>query len=142
MSENDPNTSPPSSDPPPSSVPPLQYGAATTGYAGAAPDKDSRTMGMLCHLLAIFTGFIGPLIIWLVKKDTSPFVDDQGKESLNFQLTMLIAWVIAGVLSCFVIGIFMYPVIFVLNLVLCIMATMAANSGKAYRYPFAIRIIK
>jgi uncharacterized Tic20 family protein len=121
-------------------------GPGMTGYPGAyvgpEPDKDAKTMGMLAHLLSILTGFIGPLIIWLVKKDTSPFVDDQGKESLNFQLTLLIGYVIAAATSCLFIGLILFPVLWVVGLVFEIMGTMKANQGIAYRYPFNIRFIK
>src|SRR4051794_33293223 len=85
---------PPASTAPGGAVPPVDSGM-TGGYPGPyngpPPDKDSITMGMLCHLLGIFTSFLGPLIIWLMKKDQSPWVDDQGKESLNFQIVALIA---------------------------------------------------
>ncbi len=54
--------------------------------------KDARMWAMLCHLLGFFTCFIGPLIIWLIKKDEDPFIDNQGKEALNFQITVAIAW--------------------------------------------------
>jgi|SRR5688572_19530802 len=111
-------------------------------YVGPPPDKDSKTMGMLAHLLSIFTGFIGPLVIWLIKKDSSPFVDDQGKESLNFQLTILIGYIIGGATSCLFIGLLILPAVWVLALVFAIIATMKANNGEAYRYPFAIRLIK
>jgi uncharacterized Tic20 family protein len=124
---------------------PIDYGT-TTGYpgpyAGPPPDKDSKTMALLCHLLPIFTGFLGPLIIWLIKKDTSPFVDDQGKESLNFQLTLLIVYLIGGITACLIIGWFIVVAAWITSLVLCIMASMKANEGVAYRYPFAIRLIK
>jgi len=111
----------------------------------AAPggvSKEDCTMGMLCHLLGIFTLFLGALIIWLIKKDQSTFLDDQGKEALNFQLTILIAWVAAGVLSFVLIGCFLMPVIWVLNIIFCIMGALAANKGQRYRYPFNIRFIK
>lgn len=111
-------------------------------YIGPEPDPDSRTMAMLAHLLAILLGFLGPLIIWLIKKDQSPFVNDQGKEALNFQLTILIALVISGLLACVVIGLFLLPVIAIGNLILCIVAAVAANKGEAYRYPFNIRFIR
>lgn len=118
--------------------------ASTTPEPQSAgmPPKDSCTMGMLAHLLGIFTGFIGALIIWLVKKDSDPFVDDQGKEALNFQITVVIAWIVAGLLSFVVIGCFLLPVIGIGNLVLCIMGAMAASKGERYRYPFALRLIK
>ena len=113
-------------------------------YVGPPPDKDSKTMGMLAHLLSIFTGFIGPLVIWLVKKDTSPFVDDQGKEALNFQLTLLIAYIVAFIIACVSLGfLFFAPlVVWIVALVFAIMATMQANNGVAYRYPINIRMIK
>ncbi|MBM4088669.1 MAG: DUF4870 domain-containing protein [Planctomycetes bacterium] len=126
-------------------VPPADQGAP-----GAAPDnygppsKESCTMAMLAHLLGAITGFLGPLIIWLIKKDTDPFVNDQGKEALNFQLTLLIGYFVCVVLmfvTCFVL--FFMPFIpMVVGLVFGIMAALEANKGVTYRYPFAIRMIK
>ncbi|MCC6680799.1 MAG: DUF4870 domain-containing protein [Phycisphaeraceae bacterium] len=115
--------------------------APESSPAGDVP-KDARTMAMLCHLLAIFTGFLGPLIIWLIKKDEMPFVNDQGKEALNFQITMFLAYIVSW-LSIFVfIGCVLFPAVVILNLVFCIIATMKANEGVAYRYPFALRLVK
>ncbi len=111
-------------------------------YLGPEPDKDSKTMAMLSHLLGILLGFLGPLIIWLMKKDASPFVDDQGKESLNFQLTLLIGYLIAAATSCIFIGFLIFPVVWIVGLVLSILGTMKANEGLAYRYPVNIRFIK
>jgi len=104
--------------------------------------SDEKTMGMLCHLLAIFTGFLGPLIIWLIKKDDSPFVNDQGKEALNFQITVLIAMLISGLLSTICIGIPLAIAVTVLNLVFCIMGTVKTSGGEAYHYPYSLRLIK
>lgn len=101
--------------------------------------KDEKAMGLLAHLLGII-GVIGPLIIWLIKKDSSPFVEDQAKESLNFQITVLIVWAAAGVLSFAHLG-FIMPLIPIANLVFCIIAAMKANEGIKYRYPFALRLI-
>jgi uncharacterized Tic20 family protein len=111
-------------------------------YVGPAPDKDAKTMAMLSHLLGILIGFLGPLIIWLLKKDASPFVDDQGKESLNFQLTLLIGYIIAGATSCLFIGMLIFPVVWIVGLIFGIMGAMKANEGVAYRYPINIRFIK
>lgn len=97
---------------------------------------------MLAHLLAIFTCFIGPLIIWLVKKDEHAYVDEQGKEALNFQITVVIAWFAAGVLSFLCIGFLLFPLIWIGDLIFCILACVAANKGEHYRYPVAIRFIK
>ena len=106
--------------------------------------KDSCTMGMLAHLLGALFGFLGPLIIWLVKKDADPFVDDQGKEALNFQITILFGLLAAGLLTGVSCG-FLFPVMGVpplLSLIFGIMGCLEANKGIAYRYPFAIRLIK
>lgn len=105
---------------------------------------EDRTMAMLCHLLAIFTGFIAPLIIWLIKKDQSKFVDAHGKEALNFQITLLIAWLAAVLLTCvtFGLGAPLGAVVMVIAIIFCVMAALEANKGNMYRYPFAIRLIK
>ena len=109
-----------------------------------APSKDNLTMAMLCHLLGALLGILGALIIWLIKKDDHPFIDDQGKESVNFQLTMLITHVLAGVIAVASCGfLFFLPMItYVVGLVLGIMGAVEANQAKWYRYPFNIRFIK
>ncbi len=106
------------------------------------PTNDEKSMGMLSHLLAIFFGFLAPLIIYLIKKDESKYVGEQAKESLNFQLTMMIAYIICFFLMFILIGIFLMVILHVFRLVVCIIATIKANEGKMYRYPFTIRIIK
>ena len=105
-------------------------------------NKDARTFAMLAHLLAIFTSFVGPLVIWLVKKDEHPFVDEQGKEALNFQITIAIAYVAASLLSFLCIGFLLFPAVGVVDLIFCIMACVAANKGEHYRYPVSLRLVK
>ena len=104
--------------------------------------KDARTMAMLCHLLAIFTSFLGPLIIWLIKKDDHPFVNEQGKEALNFQITVVLASIIAGFSTIICIGFVLLPAVCIANLVFCIIATVKANKGEHYRYPVSLRLVK
>ena len=99
-------------------------------------------MAMLMYLLAILTGWLAPLIIWLIKKDQSPFINDQGKELLNFQLTVFIAMVISGILTIVVIGCVMLPIVIVCNFIFSIIGALAVNRGEAYRFPFNIRLIK
>lgn len=113
-----------------------------------APDKDERFWGMLCHLIA-FSGYLiplgsvlGPLVVWLIKKDEMPFVNDQGKESLNFQLTMLIAVIISGILAFVVIGFLLLGILIIYQIIVVIMASIKANEGVRYRYPHTIRFIK
>jgi uncharacterized Tic20 family protein len=110
--------------------------------------QEQKTWGMLAHL-ASFAGLIiplgnilGPLVVWLVKKDTMPFVDDQGKEALNFNITVFIAVLVSGLLTLILIGFLMLLVVGLGWLVLTIMAAMKANEGVGYRYPFTLRLIK
>lgn len=119
------------------------------------PSKDERMWAMFAHLsgpLGAFLSvnslsFLGPLIIWLVKKDESDFVDNQGREALNFQLTMLTANLGLGAVlgvSCFTLLPLVGPlfiVVFILQIVLGIIAAVKANDGQLYRYPINIRFI-
>ena len=108
-----------------------------------------RTWCMLAHATAL-VGFlvpvaghiVGPLIIWLAKHQDSPEIDAHGKESLNFQISMLIYDVIAGILCLVLIGFVLLVVLCVVNTVLVIIASVRASEGKLYRYPFTIRLIK
>lgn len=110
--------------------------------------EDEKTLGMLCHLLGILTGFIGPLILWLVKKDTSRYIDYHGREALNFQITLFIVLFTLTILTMFLmiifIGILLIPVIImipILALIVEIIAAVAAQKGEFYRYPCCIRLI-
>ena len=107
-----------------------------------SPSKDDCNIALLAHLLGIFTGFVGPLIIWLLKKDSSTFVAEESKEALNFQITMAIAFIVSGLLFIIVIGIVLMPILVLLNIVFCIVGAMAASKGNHYKYPFSIRLIK
>ncbi|HEX7641808.1 MAG TPA: DUF4870 domain-containing protein [Burkholderiaceae bacterium] len=106
-----------------------------------APSKDDSTMAMLAHLLGIFFGFIPSLVIWLIKKDDSPFVAQEAREALNFQITLIIGYAIAAALTFIVIGALLFPALYILNIVFCILAAVTSSKGQAYRYPFAIRLI-
>ena len=106
------------------------------------PSKDDCNIAMLAHLLGIFTGFIGALILWLVKKDESSFITDQAKEALNFQITIAIAFFVSWILAFVLIGMLLIPVLVIVNLVFCILGAVAASKGQAYKYPFALRLVK
>jgi uncharacterized Tic20 family protein len=108
---------------------------------GTAPTSDDRNMAMLAHLLGIFFGFVPALVIWLIKKDSSPFVAQEAKEALNFQITMLIGFFIAGLSMMILIGLLLVPALGIVDLVFCILAAVATSKGQPYRYPFAIRLI-
>lgn len=103
---------------------------------------EARQLAMFAHLSGILVGFIGPLIIWLIKREELPFVDRQGKEALNFQINVLIAAAIGAVTTVICIGFVLLPAVIVANVVFCIIAGIAANEGKEYQYPFMIRLIK
>lgn len=102
---------------------------------------------MMCHLSALpffytlLGGIIAPLVVWSIKKDEFAFVDVHGKEAINFQLTMLIYWGIAIALACLTFGASV-GVATVFDVVLVVIASVRANSGELYRYPFTIRLIK
>lgn len=117
---------------------------AAQNTASAAVSADDANLAMLAHLLSIVFGFIAPLIIWMISKDQPQkgFVADQAKEALNFQITVIIALCIAGVLIVIFIGILLVPMILVVNFVLCILAGLKAREGVAYRYPFTLRLLK
>lgn len=110
--------------------------------------NDVKNWGMLCHLIALlamplgFGHILGPLIVWLMKRETHPFIDDQGKESLNFQISMSLYTLVAALSLCIVIGVVLLPVIVVLNVIFVIIASIKASSGEAYRYPLTIRLVK
>lgn len=111
-------------------------------------DKDERMWGMLCHLSALagfiipFGNIIGPLIVYSMKKDEYPFVVDQGKESLNFQISVLIYLAISLVTILLLVGIMFLVIIPLCSLILTVLASVRANDGEYYRYPFCIRFIK
>jgi uncharacterized Tic20 family protein len=111
--------------------------------------SNTRTWTVLCHASALVGFFVpwaghilGPLIIWLAKRGDSPEIDAHGKESLNFQISMLIYSLIAGVLCLVLIGFVLLGILHILNLVLVIIASIQASEGKLYRYPISIRLIK
>lgn len=102
---------------------------------------------MLAHISALsgfiipFGSILGPLIIWLIKRDEMSFVNDQAKEALNFNISMTIYAIVAGVLIFVAIGIVLLPVVLISWLVLTIMAAVKANEGVAYRYPLTLRLV-
>lgn len=149
-----PPPAPGASVPPPAgAVPPPAYNAPPPGYAAAPPpayagaqpplsDSDQRMWAMLAHVGGILFSFIAPLIIWLMFKDRGRFVDEQAKEALNFQITLIIGYVISGILFIIIIGAILFFVVWLAAIIFGIMAAIAANKGEAYRYPVAIRLIK
>ncbi len=114
-----------------------------------AGDDRERLWALFAHLGALsfmlglpFGNIIVPLGIWLAKKDDSPFVDDHGKESLNFQITMMIYFSAAAVLCLVLVGFLLLPLLFIGEIVFIFIAGIKAQSGTTYRYPLTIRMIR
>lgn len=106
------------------------------------PTPDEKTMGILSHILCLVGGFIAPLIIYLIKKDESPYIREQAKEALNFQITVIICYIISWILIFVVVGLLLVFLVLIADLILIIIATIKASEGKLYRYPINFRFIK
>ena len=136
-------------------TPPSSTGADAGGPGAGIPAASSRQWAMLSHLLSLLGylialgHFVPPLVIWLSKRDEDEFVADQSKESLNFQITFLIAYVVAGVLLvALTLTVCLAPLgwliaagVSVAHLVLVIVAGIKASDGVRYRYPVTIRFL-
>lgn len=116
---------------------------------GTAPTQDERTWGMIAHLSAfavfvfpLFGNILGPLIVWLARRDTSAFVEMEAKEALNFNISVGLAGLVCGVLTFVLVGIPLGTLVFLGWLVLTIIAGIKANEGIGYRYPVALRLVK
>ena len=120
-----------------SASPATQYGQTVVG----SPTSDDRTMATLAHALAIFSGFVGPLIIMLVKGDQSTYVKHHAVEALNFTITVTIAAFVSSLLILVLIGLLLLPIVLLGAVVLQIMAALAANRGEWYRYPLTLRLV-
>ena len=112
--------------------------------------KQERMWGMFCHLAALASliiwipgaNILGPLAIWLIKKNEMPLVDQEGKESMNFQISLTIYGAVSFALCFIFIGFVLMPLIAIAGLVLIIMASVKTHNGEKFRYPFTIRFIK
>lgn len=121
----------------------------TSTVEATLPDASIRNMAMAVHLSALIAWvgiplghIIGPLVVWLTQRDKSEFIDQHGRESLNFQLSITLYSIIAFVLCFIFIGFLLLIAIFVMHLTLSIIAAMRANEGLHYRYPMTIRFIR
>ena len=110
----------------------------------STPSQEERNLALLMHILAFFTGFIGPLVIWLVKKDESEFLDQHGRDALNFQISLLIYSLVVGLLALVTCGIGAVLVIPLLIYVIigCVMAAIQGYNGEPCKYPLAIQLLK
>lgn len=132
---------------PPASAPPTPPAAAPARKQ--MTESEEKTWGMFCHLaaLAAFVGvpvgnIVGPLIVWLIKREQSDFVAEQGRNALNFQISMAIYTLLSALLIFFVVGIFLLIGLGVFNLVMVILSAIRANRGEIATYPLCIEFIK
>jgi uncharacterized protein len=138
-------SAPPPAAPPPQAPPPQAWSPAGP-LASAAADANARQWAMIAHLsalagLIIGLNWLGPLIVYLVKKDEHPFIADQSREALNFNLSVFIYIIVAAILIILVVGLLLLPAVAIAWLVLTIIAAIRANNGEPYRYPLTIRLV-
>jgi uncharacterized Tic20 family protein len=128
-----------------------QFASVQQEQVSEEVNKDARMWAMFCHLAGlagfvipvILSGIIAPLIIWQIKKDDHPFIDENGKEALNFQISIgIYALVSILLIPLFCIGAFLLTAVGIFNLVFMLIAAIKANNGFHYRYPLCIRFIK
>ena len=127
-------------------TPPASTGVPVQATASPPSDKEQRNWALFAHVSTFswyigIPGFVGPLIIWLIKKDEMPFAADQAKEALNFQISIFIYAIVCFILFFVVIGIPMLVALSIFQIIVTIIAAIQAGEGKAYRYPMAIRLI-
>lgn len=110
--------------------------------------RDEKLWGMLCHFSAFaffifpFGNILGPLIIWLIKKDESQYIERNGKESLNFQISITLYVIISALLVLILIGFVLLLALLLLDFILVVVASIKANDGIEYKYPMTIQFIK
>lgn len=103
--------------------------------------KEARNMAMLCHLLGI-VGFFAPLVIWLSEKDKHKFVNEHGRAAMNYQISLMIYYLVCWPLCFVVIGVFLLAVLTIMHVVFVIIGAVRASRGKLWRYPIAIPFLK
>ncbi|KKI53140.1 hypothetical protein AST00_06370 [Staphylococcus equorum] len=106
------------------------------------PSSDDRLMGTLIYVLSFFTSLIAPLIIWLIKREDSPFIDKAGKNYFNFLLSYMIWLIVASIAMFIIIGFILFPIIAILNFIFTIVAAVKAYNGEDYLPPLSIRFFK
>lgn len=105
------------------------------------PNSNDKNIVTITHLGGILFSFIPSLIVWLLKKDDSEYIATQAKEALNFQITLLLAQFVAYVLIFILVGFLLLGLIWVFNVVFCIIAAISSSKGEYYRYPLTLRLI-
>ena len=105
------------------------------------PNSNDKNIATITHLGGILFSFIPLLIVWLLKKDDSEYIAAQAREALNFQITLLLAQFVAYVLIFILVGFLLLGLIWIFNIVFCIIAAISSSKGEYYRYPLTLRLI-
>ena len=113
----------------------------TANSSNSNPSSDDKNIATVTHLGGIVFAFVPALVVWILKKDESAYIADQAREALNFQVTIVLGFVIAGILSWILIGFIFFPILWLLNIVFCIIVAISSSKGKTYRYPLSLRLI-
>lgn len=119
----------------------MKNGTRSPANSVATLQRDEKNMAAVAHAGGILFGFIPALIIWLMEKEESPFVSQNAKEALNFQITIAIAFLISFILIFVLIGVLLIWLVWMADIFFCIMAAVKSAKGESYRYPIAIRLI-
>ncbi len=106
------------------------------------PTQDDKTLAILTHLSGMFFSIIVPLVVWLTAKDTKPWLTEQSKEALNFQITVLIGYIISSALMLVLIGFITFMIVWVVSIILSIVAAVRVSQGGDFHYPLTVRLIK
>lgn len=106
-----------------------------------AATADDKNIMVVTHLGGIVFSIFPGLLVWLLKRDDNAYIADQAREALNFQITMLIAQVVSCILVFILIGFLLLGIVWLANIIFCILAAIAASKGEHYRYPFTLRLI-
>jgi uncharacterized protein len=126
----------------------MSHEAAGPTALALSPTRDERQWAMLCHVSAMLMyvtavgGIVAPFVIWLLKREAMPFVADQGKETINFQITILLALAASVVLMLVLVGFVLFWALLAFHFVITIVAAVKVTEGVAYRYPFCWRLLK
>ncbi|GGL05993.1 DUF4870 domain-containing protein [Nocardia jinanensis] len=118
---------------------PQPYGAPN--QAPVSP-SDAKTWAMLAHFGGIVLGFVAPLIVWVMYKDRDEFVRRHAVDALNFQIVLAIAYVVSAALMIVLIGLLLFPIVWIAGIVFSVLAGIAANNGREYKYPFNLSLVK
>ena len=105
------------------------------------PSNDDKNIATVTHLGGTVFSFVPSLIVWILKKDDSAYLGDQAKEALNFQITVVIATFVASILVWLLVGFILLPIIWLMNIVFCVIAAISTSKGETYRYPLCLRFL-